>query len=463
MKTWLIVALLFLTVFNGTAFSGSHLQTIIVGPYTQNVSNESITILWETNVATLNNSVLYWNDSLEYIAYGEENTKHHEVRISPPFSHGYYKVISDGVESKAHEFKLASYCYSKKYFKCIIYGDSRGVWDNWKNATRVANAINREKPDIVIHGGDMVSNGRIEKQWEVWLDFMKPLMQNTTLFAVLGNHERNGSRYYEIFSLPGNERYYSFDYGICHFIILNTNEAWDESSAQYKWLENDLANCKKTFKIVCFHEPIYCSGGHSSRKDIREAWEPLFMKYNVSIVFQSHNHYYQRTKPINGIIYVVTGGGGAPLYEAEDSWFIEKSKKAFHYCLLNVSLEKRKIRIETKYVNGTTFDEFVLQIYPKVEILKPSNGIYVLNRKIADFSFPLIIGKIDVEAYAEDDEGISKVEFYVDNKLKEEDETAPYEWQWNEFAIGWHEIMVRAYDNEGNTATDKIDVMIFNL
>jgi hypothetical protein len=80
------------------------------------------------------------------------------------------------------------------------------------------------------------------------------------------------------------------------------------------------------------------------------------------MVFQSHNHYYQRTDPINGVIYIVTGGAGAPIYTPINEWFVNNSKKAYHYCVLDVSLETMEITFMAKDVNGNTFDELI--IYP---------------------------------------------------------------------------------------------------
>jgi parallel beta-helix repeat protein len=338
----------------------NRLLQIDIGPYTQNVTNNSITIVWETNIPSMNNTVVYGEtSSCGYTTYGITNSCHHEITIHPPFTVGWYKVVSDGIESGDFEFHLTDHCYTTKKFIGVFYGDSR---TNIPQATKVANAINVEHPDIVIHGGDMVANGNILQQWTVWLEFMRPLMQNTTVFGVLGNHENNGSRYYEIFALPNNEMWYSFDYGPCHFTILDNYEPWWEGSLQYEWLEEDLASTDRPIKIVCFHEPIYCSGGHSPRVDVREVWEPLFIAYDVDVVFQSHCHYYQRTDPIDGITYVVSGGGGAPLYDPEDAWFVNNSKKAYHYCMLDVSLNPLEITCSARYVNNTIFDEFV--VYP---------------------------------------------------------------------------------------------------
>lgn len=334
----------------------------VVGPYTQNMTTNSITIVWRTNISTINNSVEYgMNNFNEYVEYGQSNCTHHEITIHPSFSSGYYKVISDDLISKEFKFNLADNCNNISDYKFVVIGDSRGIWDNWRNATEIAKAINSESPDFVIHCGDMVYEGRNQSQWDSWLRLMKPLMQNTTLFTVYGNHEYDGSIYYRIFALPNNEMWYSFDYGPCHFTILNDYEPWAEDSLQYSWLESDLSSSDMPFKIVCFHEPIYCSGGHSNRSDIRAVWEPLFNKYNVNLVFQAHCHYYQRINPINETLYIVTGAAGAPLSAPEDAWFVNISKKTFHYCVIDVSCDPLELKISAKDLNGDIFDEYIIK------------------------------------------------------------------------------------------------------
>ena len=107
----------------------------------------------------------------------------------------------------------------------------------------------------------------------------------------------------------------------------------------------------------------------------------------------------------------------------------------------------------------------VLKDGVSVEIKKPKEKcLYFADREI--ISLPrntIIIGKITVEAEVYSNNEIDKIEFYVDDALKSTDTEAPYEWLWNEFAFGTHEIQVIAYDNEGNTDSDEMDVMIFNL
>ena len=96
-----------------------------------------------------------------------------------------------------------------------------------------------------------------------------------------------------------------------------------------------------------------------------------------------------------------------------------------------------------------------------VNITKPENGVYIMDRKILSLDFPLIIGGITIETSVYPADMVEKIEFYIDNELKYNNVSYPYSWLWNELAIGWHEIKVIAYN--GEEASDEIEVLIFNL
>ncbi|MCD6410948.1 MAG: hypothetical protein J7L20_00765 [Thermoplasmata archaeon] len=100
---------------------------------------------------------------------------------------------------------------------------------------------------------------------------------------------------------------------------------------------------------------------------------------------------------------------------------------------------------------------------PLVRIERPRNYLYLFDREIVPSKIPIVIGSITVTAHVLDEEGIERVEFYVDNALKMTVVSPPYLWLWDEFAIGRHEIKVIAYDIEGKVAGDEQDVWIFNL
>jgi len=115
---------------------------------------------------------------------------------------------------------------------------------------------------------------------------------------------------------------------------------------------------------------------------------------------------------------------------------------------------------------GAGFDIGAYEFSPflSIEITKPKEEyLYIFDQEIMPLENTMIIGKITVEIDAYDEDGIDRIEFYIDDVLKSTYTESPYEWTWNEFVIGVHEIKVVAYDNEGNKAEDEMNVIIFNI
>lgn len=94
---------------------------------------------------------------------------------------------------------------------------------------------------------------------------------------------------------------------------------------------------------------------------------------------------------------------------------------------------------------------------PKVEITSPLPQYLYLNFanlifiKIPFFT-TLVIGKINVTVNASDNQsGVNRVEFYVEDQLQYNDTIAPYNWTWSERGHFFpYTLTVVAYDNVGN-------------
>ena len=145
---------------------------------------------------------------------------------------------------------------------------------------------------------------------------------------------------------------------------------------------------------------------------------------------------------------------GDDLNENDYPDFFKTGTKAVNDGKITISLGESPVFIE----------EILLPI--AVTIKKPKDGkIYLMNKEVSSINSDnaIVIGKITVEAGVYGENGIEKVEFYIDGVLKSSDSEQPYGWTWNEFAVGNHEIKVIAYDNEGNEAKDNINVIIFNI
>jgi hypothetical protein len=213
------------------------------------------------------------------------------------------------------------------------------------------------------------------------------------VFPAPGNHEYEDGplwdemphEWYDFLSLPDNgtlfgvEHWYSFDYGSCHVVCLDTNlyEGANpfEIPFQKAWLEEDLsANAAARWKIVFFHHPPYSQGGHDSNLLVRIDLCPVFDKYDVDVVFNGHNHFYQPTYPLrggevtnthpykysgdDGTLYVVTGGGGASLYDPVENWFVANQEKSYHCCRIHI--DSGWLRGNCIDINGELLDYFII-------------------------------------------------------------------------------------------------------
>ncbi|KYK21657.1 hypothetical protein AYK24_08735, partial [Thermoplasmatales archaeon SG8-52-4] len=270
-------------------FNENNTDVIIVGPYPQRASFDSIIIAWETSIETQNNSVHFGlTPDCEKIIYNNYSNYFHKIEICDltPSMKYYYKVKSDFVESKIYSF-YTSFLQNDS-IRFVVYGDSRGVWDNWINAEIVANAIKKEEPYFVLHTGDIVNDGRIAEQW---IDFfsISDFTHNSTLYPSIGNHENYGESYFKYFILPNNEIWYSFDSGPVHFVSLDSNFINSIKLSQIFWLIKDLIVNKQPYTIVFFHHTLYSSGNHGSTFYLRLLWGFIFDYFKVDIVFNGHD------------------------------------------------------------------------------------------------------------------------------------------------------------------------------
>jgi 3',5'-cyclic AMP phosphodiesterase CpdA len=138
----------------------------------------------------------------------------------------------------------------------------------------------------------------------------KPLLDaGVKFYASLGNHDVREQRFYKPFNMDGKFYYtYKAPKQSVRFFALDSGYLQPE---QLTWLAKELEGANDDWKIAYFHHPPYSSGGrHGSEAGAREVLEPLFIKYNVSVVFNGHDHFYERIKPQNGIVYFICGSGG---------------------------------------------------------------------------------------------------------------------------------------------------------
>jgi hypothetical protein len=196
---------------------------------------------------------------------------------------------------------------------------------------------------------------------------------------------------------------FSFDYGKVHWTVIDSNTYTDWTTPEFReWLKKDLADAKGAdWRVVTFHHPPFNSSkAHGSEQRQRVICD-ILEEGKVAIVFAGHVHNYQRTYPLkfavapgfvlgkenkvpgkwtldkaydgvkntkpNGVIHIVTGAGGARLYNEEqtnkqDSWeeFTTKFISNIHSFTV-MDAEENRLIVRQISSEGKELDKFVIE------------------------------------------------------------------------------------------------------
>ena len=187
-------------------------------------------------------------------------------------------------------------------FNFVVAGDFG--CDN--NAKQTVIGMTKREPELVIGLGDLSYN----KSAQCWLDMVAPLENGNRVKISFGEHDLDhGLALYKTYVKHFHivKPYYSFDYQNVHFLAMATGKnriiPYNVSSEQYQFVKDDLEkahdNKNINWIIVYQFRAFYSSlSAHPGLDELQEAYHPLFEKYGVDLVFQAHNHNYQRTYPI---------------------------------------------------------------------------------------------------------------------------------------------------------------------
>ncbi|CAI0423665.1 unnamed protein product [Linum tenue] len=118
--------------------------------------------------------------------------------------------------------------------------------------------------------------------------------------------------------------YYSFDVAGAHVVMLGSYTDFGPSSAQYKWLQSDMAKVdrsKTPWILALIHAPWYNTNtahqGESESVDMKRDMESLLYNARVDVVFAGHVHAYERFARVYrdkaddcGPVHITIGDGG---------------------------------------------------------------------------------------------------------------------------------------------------------
>jgi len=337
----------------------------VIGPYLQWVTPVSAVIRWETEEETIGWVEYGGGGTIDRVARAVERRRRHEVPLLglKAGTEYTYRVHWGANRSPEYTFRTAPAPGTRR-FRVVCYGDSRS---NPATHSRLVERIVAERPDLVISAGDLVSSGRVLEQWKpMFFDPLRPLMRSVCFWPSLGNHEQNAEIYYELFSLPEPEAWYSFDWGHVHFVALDSNQNFGPESEQVRWLEKDLRATRQPWKVAFFHHPLFSAHPSRSVNAVRWSWQPVLQRMGVQLVVAGHDHHYQRTVGIGpasvgrGQVtwHLTSGGGGASLYPVEQKIWTESARSVHHFVVLDFDGDLVRGRAIT--ADGEEIDRFTI-------------------------------------------------------------------------------------------------------
>lgn len=332
------------------------------GPYLQSVTPESVVVIWETEAPASGSLAYGETSSYGQLATSSQVGTRHVVTLTglSPYTTYHYRVQTNVLPiSQDYVFRTAAPPEQDR-FRFVAFGDTRSQPQEHQ---AVVDVIVDMQPDFVLHTGDLIAHGSSPEEWRTFFAIEQELMARAPLFPVLGNHEGMAALYFDLFHLPGNERWYSFDYGPVHFVALQADNIADLSpeGEQMRWLRADLEATDRPWKLAFFHVPPYSSlqrEGDDER--VRLVLATLLEEYGVQLVFNGHDHSYQRLE-VDGITYVVTGGGGAPLYPL-GTLHPALVAYAVDYHAVRVSVDGSRLTAVAVSAEGEELDRFTLEL-----------------------------------------------------------------------------------------------------
>jgi 3',5'-cyclic AMP phosphodiesterase CpdA len=225
-------------------------------------------------------------------------------------------------------------------------------------------AIQKQGVDFSVQLGDMVSRGVPDNYLEFYgklneVRVVKPYL------TVIGNHDRSyphGNSHSRLYRSLFGESSYFFDYGGVRFVSLDSSRA-RLTALQLKWLRMVLTTSLR--KVVFTHMPpvtLKLWGGSAAHRlggferGARE-FTDLLSEQAVERVYMGHVHCFG-VQDYKGVRYVLTGGGGSPLFPSG------ASDKFHHYITVSVSASGIRERVHS--LDGSSF------IIPPGKILLPA-------------------------------------------------------------------------------------------
>lgn len=334
----------------------------IIGPWIGNVCEKEATISWIGNGI----EELDFNGEKKGLELKIEGRIINHVTLKGLKPGEFYEYAVGDRERKFRTKPNENYLKKQKS-RIFIYGDSQIHSKSHKHeeiVEQINDHIDEDIPSFVIHVGDQTEDGRKFYLQKKFLKATEPISGKIPYYLVMGNHERDSNYFFDLFALPGNERYYNLEWGNCYFAFLDSSNFLRKQDKrnlrekQFDFIKKSIKNDK--INIAVLHHPL-CSSEKQERirnKRLRKIMGDRLDK--MDFIFSGHEHNYQR-HIVGKTNHIVTGGGGGNLYGA---FYNEKSLKTFikEYHFIKLDIEKNNFNIKAINDKGKIIDSFDVEV-----------------------------------------------------------------------------------------------------
>ncbi len=225
--------------------------------------------------------------------------------------------------------------------------------------------ITRNDADALVTTGDNIypdgTSAHFEAAWHEPYGWVEA--GGAEVVASLGNHDvvkDGGAAVMELLDMP--HRWYAQRLGPVHLFVLDANEP--EDPEQVAWLRRALKRSTAPWEVLVFHQPVYSCGIHRNTTRVMTSLLPVIQARKVDLVLNGHDHNYQRFGPRGGTAFVVTGGGGGPLYRMHECPSgtptpVVTDTERHHFVI--VSADSYVLRVRAIATDGSVIDDFFLR------------------------------------------------------------------------------------------------------
>lgn len=241
----------------------------------------------------------------------------------------------------------------------VVYGDTRSDPEAHQAVVRLIGASSAQ---FLVNTGDVVADGGAQQDWDAFFEEEAPIMHDRPMFLTIGNHElyddQAGANFARYFG-NGPRPYGTARLGNARFFFLNGMDDWS-SGDERQWFDRELAKADGEpglqWRIVVVHHGPWSAGPHGPNEKLVEANVPdLLARHHVDLVLSGHDHIYERGDA-GSVKYVVSGGGGAPLYrKIHPTPFTRKVEATYH--AVELTTQGDAMHLLARRIDGSILDK----------------------------------------------------------------------------------------------------------